>query len=91
MTKGCVANFQIHKKLYAAANIDVAKVDSARRLRDFDKALTIQAFGYDSVEAYYKDASSRKAIPGMSIMIFHNETNPNAKEKCSSISLLIVG
>ena len=65
MAKNMRALFAPHEHLFQGLpNYDNALVASAKTVRDFDEAVTRVTFGFDSVDAYYYDASSSRLSVG---------------------------
>jgi len=46
----------------------VARV--ARTIREFDDAITIHSFGWESTDQYYASSSSAKAVPQVFVCVF---------------------
>lgn len=61
--------FKKHASLFECigGEYDIPKVATARTVRDFDDGLTRVSFGYETVDDYYKDASSSNSIKDVRI------------------------
>ncbi|KAI5062332.1 hypothetical protein GOP47_0022871, partial [Adiantum capillus-veneris] len=61
--------FKKHAPLFECigGEYNIPKAATARSVRDFDDGLTRVSFGYKSVDDYYKDASSSRAIKDVKI------------------------
>ncbi|CAG8699259.1 19625_t:CDS:2 [Rhizophagus irregularis] len=64
--------------------LDLEYVKSANTLREFDSRLTTVSFGYETVDHYYKDASSSQFIPKIKIplLCLNAEDDPIASQQC---------
>ncbi|KAL6067948.1 medium-chain fatty acid ethyl ester synthase/esterase 2 [Balamuthia mandrillaris] len=79
LTAGCIQTFKRQLAIYSAVpEIDVDAVINSVRLREFDDRLTRIIFGYDTVDDYYFDASSRFYIPAVKVplLVIHAKDDP---------------
>jgi len=85
LTQGCIENYGKQEHVFKdCEHIDSNHVKMSNRLWDFDDRFTRKIFGYDSVEAYYNDASSDQYLPNVKIplLILHAYDDPIVNKYC---------
>lgn len=68
LTKSLVSFLQRHKDIFRDhETISIDEVLLVRDLQDYDEKITIKLWGFESVSAYYKEASSRHYLSDIRI------------------------
>ncbi|OZJ02612.1 hypothetical protein BZG36_04285 [Bifiguratus adelaidae] len=88
MAKACKKLFLKHAKVILQnPAIDYETVMNTKTLRQFDQAVTVPTFGYETVAAFYRDASSARFITKVKIplLCLSARDDPISPEECLPI------
>lgn len=90
LTGGLIDILQANKELFQGQSkgFDVERALQARSLKDFEEAISMVSYGFDSIEEFYVNSSSRDVVGNVKIPLLFIQNN--AVPSCSIPRSLIV-
>ncbi|KAI3714466.1 hypothetical protein L6452_21420 [Arctium lappa] len=90
LTGGLIDILQSNKELFQGQSkgFDVERALQARSLKDFEEAISMVSYGFDSIEEFYVNSSSRDVVGDVKIPLLFIQNN--AVPSCSIPHSLIV-
>lgn len=90
LTSGLIDILQSNKELFQGKSkgFDVERALQARSLKDFEEAISMVSYGFDSIEEFYVNSSTRDVVGNVKIPLLFIQNN--AVPSCSIPRSLIV-